>query len=348
MKWLITGGCGFVGSNLAHALIEDGEEVSVQDNLSRFGSWQNLEWLQQSHPKKFIFEANDVRDTESIRNVIKDFQPDVIAHLAGQVAMTTSLNDPRLDFETNALGTFNILDSVRLSSPKTIVLYSSSNKVYGALEQLRTVEMESRYILPDFPEGLDESTPLKAHSPYGCSKLAADQYVQDFYRIFGISSVVFRHSSIYGGRQFATFDQGWVGWFCQKALEAQSKESQPFSINGNGKQVRDVLHTEDLVSVYRKAVHNIEITRGNVYNIGGGMNNSLSIVELFSLLETMLHVHLNFFKMDWREGDQRVFVANNGNATRDFAWTPKIDKNTGIENTLEWCRQVIGNKATRY
>ncbi len=347
MKWLITGGCGFVGTNLANALIEDGEEVGLLDNLSRVGSRTNLEWLQQSRPKQFNFYESDVRDAESIRTMIKDFQPDVIAHLAGQVAMTTSISDPRLDFETNALGTFNILDAIRLDSPKTIILYSSSNKVYGPLEQLRTLEMDSRYILPDFPEGLDESTPLKAHSPYGCSKLAADQYVQDFHRIYGISSVVFRHSSIYGSRQFATFDQGWVGWFCLKALEAQSKDSQPFSISGDGKQVRDVLHTEDLISVYRQAVKSIEKTRGKVFNIGGGMNNSLSIVELFSLLEKILNVHLNYFKQDWREGDQKVFVANNGSATRDFSWTPKVDKVTGIQNTLEWCRQVIGEKTAQ-
>ncbi len=347
MKWLITGGCGFVGTNLANALIEDGEEVSVLDNLSRVGSRQNLEWLEQSHSKQYIFYDKDVREAESIRQVIEDLQPDVIAHLAGQVAMTTSISDPRLDFETNALGTFNILDAIRLSSPKSIILYSSSNKVYGSLEQLRTVELDSRYILPDFPEGLDESTPLKAHSPYGCSKLAADQYVQDFHIIYGISSVVFRHSSIYGSRQFATFDQGWVGWFCQKALEAQRKDAQPFSINGDGKQVRDVLHTEDLISVYRKAVQNIEITRGKVYNIGGGMSNSLSIVELFSLLETMLNVDIKYFKLDWREGDQKVFVADNSSATRDFSWTPKIDKKTGIQNTIEWCRQVIGEKTAR-
>ena len=218
--------------------------------------------------------------------------------------MTTSISDPRLDFETNAMGTFNILDAIRLSSLKTIVLYSSSNKVYGSLEQLRTVELDSRYILPDFPEGLDESTPLKAHSPYGCSKLTADQYVQDFHRIYGISSVVFRHSSIYGSRQFATFDQGWVGWFCQKALEAQKKGAKPFSINGDGKQVRDVLHTEDLISVYKLAVQNINITRGKVYNIGGGMENSLSIIELFSLLEMKIKVHLNYFKLGWRGGSK--------------------------------------------
>jgi CDP-paratose 2-epimerase len=347
MKWLITGGCGFVGTNLANALIEDGEDVSVLDNLSRVGSRQNLEWLQQSHSNQFDFFENDVRNAEGIRNVIKDLQPDVIAHLAGQVAMTTSISNPRLDFETNALGTFNILDAIRLSSPKSIILYSSSNKVYGSLEQLRTVENESRYILPDFPEGLNELTPLKAHSPYGCSKLAADQYVQDFHRIYGVASVVFRHSSIYGSRQFATFDQGWVGWFCQKALEAQRKDTQPFSINGDGKQVRDVLHTEDLISVYRKAVQNIEITRGKVYNIGGGMSNSLSIVELFSLLEKALDVHLNYFKLDWREGDQKVFVADNSSATRDISWTPQIDKIIGIGNTVEWCRQVIGEKKAR-
>ncbi len=343
MKWLITGGCGFVGSNLTHSLLEDGEEIVILDNLSRIGAEINLSWLQKNHRKGFEFINEDTRNAEEIATIIKDLQPDVIAHLAGQVAMTTSIVNPRLDFQTNAYGTFNILDAIRLHSPQTIILYSSSNKVYGSLDQLTTIEEEARYILPDFPEGLDESTPLRAHSPYGCSKLCADQYVQDFNRVYGISSIVFRHSSIYGSHQFATFDQGWVGWFCQKALEARKENPQPFSINGNGKQVRDVLYTDDLISIYKMAVKNIKTTQGKVYNIGGGMKNSLSLLELFSLLEKLIDVQLHYFNLDWREGDQKVFVANNSLASQDFGWSPRVDKVSGIQKTLDWCKQVLEN-----
>jgi len=341
MRWLVTGGCGFVGSNLADSLINDGEEVVILDNLSRNGSERNLAWLKQCHGERVCFYNIDTRNAEAISAKIEELKPDVIAQLAGQVAMTTSINNPRLDFEVNAGGTFNILDAIRLHSPNTIILYSSSNKVYGSLESIKALEKDTRYILPDYPDGLDEKTPLNAHSPYGCSKLAADQYVQDFHRIYGIQSVVFRHSSMYGGHQFATYDQGWVGWFCQKALEAKYSTAQPFSISGNGKQVRDVLFTDDLIEVYKLAAKNIATTAGKVYNIGGGIGNSLSLLELFSLLEDILNVQMKYFEIDWRQGDQKVFVANNSLATRDFHWMPKTDKLTGITKTLEWCKTYL-------
>ena len=327
-----------MGSNLAHSLLGDGEEVFVLDNLSRFGSEKNLAWLRQTFADTFAFIQADTRDGETISKTVKELQPDVIAQLAGQVAMTTSIANPRLDFEVNAGGTFNILDAVRLHSPSTIVLYSSSNKVYGSLESVKAVEAETRYILPDYPQGLDESTPLNGLSPYGCSKLAADQYVQDFYRIYGLSTVVFRHSSMYGGRQFATYDQGWVGWFCQKALEAKALTGKPFSISGNGKQVRDVLYADDLIQVYKLAAKHIEVTKGRVYNIGGGMQNSLSLLELFKLLEELLDTRVAYYQIEWRQGDQKVFVADNSAASRDFEWAPKTDKVYGIQKTLEWCQ----------
>jgi CDP-paratose 2-epimerase len=340
VNWLITGGCGFVGSNLAYSLLQDGEEVTVLDNLSRHGSEKNLVWLQSTQNKNFKYIQGDTRNAEGIAEIIKNLQPDAIAQLAGQVAMTTSIENPRLDYEVNSGGTFNVLDAVRRFSPKTIVLFSSSNKVYGSLSQIRVQEQDTRYILPDFPNGLDENTALQAHSPYGCSKLSADQYVQDFHRMYGLNTVVFRHSSMYGGRQFATFDQGWVGWFCQKAIEAEKPGAQPFSINGNGKQVRDVLYTDDLIAVYKLAAANIEKTTGKVYNIGGGMENSLSLLELFKMLEEMDHVHLSFYPLDWRAGDQKVFVADNTLAGHDFGWQPKVDKFTGVKKTLEWCKGI--------
>lgn len=340
MNWLITGGCGFVGSNLAYSLLQEGEEVTVLDNLSRHGSEKNLAWLQGLNNRKFKYIQGDTRNAEGIAEIVKNLQPDAIAQLAGQVAMTTSIENPRLDYEVNSGGTFNVLDAVRRFSPKTIVLFSSSNKVYGSLGQIRVEEKETRYVLPDFPNGLDENTALQAHSPYGCSKLSADQYVQDFHRMYGLNTVVFRHSSMYGGRQFATFDQGWVGWFCQKAIEAEKAGAQPFSINGNGKQVRDVLYTDDLIEVYKQAAAHISVTTGKVYNIGGGMENSLSLLELFAMLEEMDHVHLSFYQLDWRAGDQKVFVADNTLATHDFGWQPRVDKFTGVQKTLAWCKGI--------
>jgi CDP-paratose 2-epimerase len=344
MKWFVTGGCGFVGSNLVNKLIQDGEDVTILDNLSRTGSSHNLEWLQSRFGKNFRFYQADIRNSDIVSQIVQEVQPDAIAHLAGQVAMTTSLSNPRLDFETNAGGTFNVLEAVRLNSPTTIVLYSSTNKVYGSLEQIRTEEIETRYTLPDYPLGLDESLPQDGHSPYGCSKLSADQYVRDYSRMYGIPTVVFRHSSMYGGRQYATYDQGWIGWFCQKSLEASRPEVQPFSINGNGKQVRDVLHAEDLIAVYRLAAANINKTAGKIYNIGGGMSNSLSLLELFNLLENINGHRLRYDHLESRPGDQKVFVANTALAAHDFGWSPQVSKEVGITQMLDWCREMTANE----
>ncbi len=340
MKWLITGGCGFIGTNLTGALLQAGDSVIVLDNLSRRGSLENLKWLQAHFADAFRFLPIDIRDTDQIDRTVREFKPEVIAHLAGQVAMTTSIADPRLDFETNALGTFNILEAVRLHSPATTMLYSSTNKVYGSLSQIRTVELESRYVLPDYPDGLDENIPLEGHSPYGCSKLTGDQYVHDYSRIYGIPTVVFRHSSMYGGRQYATFDQGWIGWFCQQAIAMQDTAAEPFTINGDGKQVRDVLYADDLISAYQMAVRNIKTTAGRIYNIGGGSANSLSLLELFAILEDLTGNTLRYRRLEWRSGDQRVFIADIQRARADFDWFPVITKEIGIRRMLEWCQEI--------
>ncbi|HNM37555.1 MAG TPA: GDP-mannose 4,6-dehydratase, partial [Anaerolineales bacterium] len=272
---------------------------------------------------------------------IKQHKPKVIAHLAGQVAMTTSLQNPRMDFEINGMGTLNVLESVRLHSLDTIVLYSSTNKVYGSLEELDYRETDLRYELTDHPDGLDESLQLDGHSPYGCSKLTGDQYVRDYSRMFGLRTVVFRHSSMYGGRQFATYDQGWIGWFCQKALEMANPNSPIFTISGDGKQVRDVLHARDLVRVYLQAAKHIDRSSGQIYNIGGGMKNSLSLLELFKLLEENTGFPMRFEKLEWRHGDQKVFVANVGKAGRDFNWTPTVSKRDGIREMMDWSREIF-------
>lgn len=341
MTWLITGGCGFIGSNLADTLMGEGQQVVLLDNLSRVGSQDNLQWLRGRHGSDWDFIQADVRDVEALEKIIKQRKPGVIAHLAGQVAMTTSLQNPRMDFAINGMGTLNVLEAVRLHSLNTVVLYSSTNKVYGALEELNYRETDLRYELVDHPNGLDESLPLDGHSPYGCSKLTGDQYVRDYSRMFGLRTVVFRHSSMYGGRQFATYDQGWIGWFCQKALEMKNPKSPVFTISGDGKQVRDVLHARDLVRVYVQAVRHIDRCAGQIYNIGGGVNHSLSLLELFKLLEANTGFPMRFEKLDWRHGDQKVFVANVQKAERDFNWVPAVSKQDGIREMMDWSREIF-------
>lgn len=230
MKYLINGGCGFLGSNMAEYYLNIGDEVIVFDNLYRFGSEKNLEWL-QSLDKNFRFIKGDVRNIYEIEKVIQEIKPDIIFHFAGQVAMTTSIENPYLDFEVNVKGTFNVLESIRKYSPDSIICFSSTNKVYGDLEYVKYEERKTRYEALDHPSGFNEKILLDFHSPYGCSKGAADQYMLDYARVFGLKTIVFRHSSIFGGRQFATFDQGWVGWFCQKAYEIKNNISkEPFTI----------------------------------------------------------------------------------------------------------------------
>jgi len=339
--WLVTGGCGFIGSNLADALMGRGETVVVLDNLSRVGSQDNLQWLRSRHGSDWRFEKADIQDAGAVARLVQEERPDVLVHLAGQVAMTESIRNPRHDFEVNTLGTLNVLEAVRLHSPASIVLYSSTNKVYGSLESLHYTEGHTRYILSDYPSGLDESLPLEGHSPYGCSKLAADQYVRDYHRIYGLATVVFRHSSMYGGRQFATYDQGWIGWFCLKALEMTDERAAPFTISGNGKQVRDVLHADDLIRVYLLAVEHIERATGQVYNIGGGMESSLSLLELFTELERLSGNKMSFDLLEWRLGDQKVFVADTSRAFRDLGWDSTIRNEDGISRMLEWSRELF-------
>jgi CDP-paratose 2-epimerase len=340
MKYLITGGCGFIGSNLAAEVLKRGEELVVFDNLFRVGSSINLDWLKKQG--EFKYYPFDIRNLNDIETVIKDEQPDVVFHLAGQVAMTTSISNPRLDFEINAMGTFNLLDSIRKYAPNAMVLYSSSNKVYGDFEELTFEENETRYVCKEYPNGFDENIRLNFHSPYGCSKGAADQYLLDFNRIYGMKTVVFRHSSMYGGNQHATIDQGWVGWFIQKALEIKNGNAkEQFTISGNGKQVRDVLHASDVVSLYFKAVDNIEIAKGNSFNIGGGVENSLSLLELFKLLEDLLNINMKYKQLPFRESDQLVFIANSEKAEKLLDWSPLTTPQKGIKDSIEWAESIF-------
>ncbi len=336
MKYMVTGGCGFLGSNIAAEILKRGDALVVYDNLSRVGGEANLKWLGTFGSFRFLRE--DTRNFDTLSGVIKAERPDVIYHLAGQVAMTTSIADPRMDLGTNVIGSFNVLESVRLFSPETAILYSSTNKVYGDLEYFTYDETPERYVCREFPDGFDESLHLDFHSPYGCSKGAADQYMLDYARIFKLKTVVFRHSSMYGARQFGTFDQGWISWFVQKAVETQKDNETKFTISGNGKQVRDVLHAEDMVRLYLAAADKIDQARGNVFNIGGGIDNSLSLLELFLFLENELGVKLNYTRLPPRESDQKVFVADISKAMRLLGWEPKVSKEGGIRRMIDWIK----------
>lgn len=339
MKLLITGGCGFLGSNLASDALVQGDELVVFDNLYRAGSRENLVWLEKQG--KFIFEHGDIRNQNDITRVIQEFKPDAIFHLAGQVAMTTSIANPRMDLEVNVMGTHNLLEAVRKYAPEATVVYSSTNKVYGDLEQFTYTETDTRYLCKERPMGFDENTQLDFHSPYGCSKGAADQYMLDYARIFGLKTVVFRHSSMYGGRQFATYDQGWIGWFCQKAIEvSKGTVKEPFSISGTGKQVRDVLHAEDMKRLYKAAIANIDQVKGQAFNIGGGFENSLSLLELFALLEKLIDVKLEYTKLPVRESDQRVFVSDIEKAKKLLRWQPQVSAHEGVKRMVEWVIQT--------
>jgi len=328
MKVLITGGCGFLGSNLAAFYLEQGAEVVVIDALFRRGSSSNLHWLErQASPAQFHFIQADLAVAESVFATFRRYGPfDYICHVGGQVAMTTSLQDPLRDLQTNVVGTFNILEATRALSQESLIAYSSTNKVYGDLEWMRYEETETRYTLPDHPNGLDERLPLDFSTPYGCSKGSADQYVRDWARVYGLNTVVFRHSSIYGGRQYATFDQGWIGWFCQKALEQQESwcrgdAPQPFTIAGSGKQVRDALHAEDLIRLYHSAYEKSDCLNGEIFSIGGGVANALSIIELFNKLASNLNLaSLTYEVAPRRSSDQDCFIADITKAQSILSW----------------------------
>ena len=337
MRILINGGCGFLGSNLASYGLENGYDITVLDNLSRFGSEKNLEWLKTIGNVKFV--SGDTRNKNDIETIIKNGQFDAIFHLAGQVAMTTSIENPYKDFETNVCGALNVLDSVRKYSPHTHILFSSTNKVYGDLEYFHYKELDKRYICEEFPNGFDEKVTLDFRSPYGCSKGAADQYMLDYYRTFGVSTTVFRHSSMYGSRQFATYDQGWVGWFVAKAIEqSQNKDAEPFTISGNGKQVRDILNNQDMINLYFTAANNKKKVEGKAYNIGGGISESLSLLELFDMLNEMLSVKMKWKQLPWRLSDQKVFVADITKIKNDIGWEPQVSARTGISRMIDWVK----------
>src|SRR5689334_17460167 len=332
-SYLITGGAGFIGSNYVHRLVQRGEKVTVYDNLSRAGARKNLDWLKKSFgDSSFEVIVGDVRDAARIAEAARD--ADVIVHLAGQVAVTTSVVNPRDDFESNAIGTFNTLEAARLSGRDPIFIYASTNKVYGGMEDVELVEEASRWLYKGLAEGCSESQPLDFHSPYGCSKGTGDQYVRDYSRIYGLRSVVFRQSCIYGPRQFGIEDQGWLAW-----MMIASVTGRKITIYGDGKQVRDVLHVEDLMNAYDAAIEKIDRAQGEVYNMGGGPRNVLAIwAEFGPILEKLLGKKIEVARDDWRPGDQRVFYADYSKAQRELGWEPKIDLEEGLESLFDWVK----------
>lgn len=332
-RTLVTGGAGFIGSNYVARLLSRGEKVIVFDNLSRNGSGKNLSWLQtQFGAESFELIQGDVRDAHSIREAAA--RADVIVHLAAQVAVTTSVTDPREDFDINALGTFNVLEAARAGGHNPVVLYASTNKVYGGMEEIRVLETDHSYQYADFPEGIPETQPLDFHSPYGCSKGSGDQYVRDYHRIYDLPTVVFRQSCIYGPRQFGIEDQGWVAWFIIAALTGR-----PITIYGDGKQVRDVLFVDDLLDAYDAALHDIDQVAGKIFNIGGGPQNVMSIwVDFGPLLEELAGRAIPVQRGDWRPGDQRIYISDIRRAEQMLGWKPKTGVREGIQRLYEWAK----------
>jgi CDP-paratose 2-epimerase len=305
--------------------------VTVFDNMSRRGAQANVRWLREQHgAERLAVLVADVRDDEALVEAAQG--QDVLVHLAGQTAVTTSVRDPRADFGQNAWGTFNVLEAARHAGTRPIVLYSSTNKVYGGMEEIAVVEQERRYAYHTLALGVSEEQPLDFHSPYGCSKGAGDQYVRDYARIYDLPTVVFRQSCIYGPRQMGVEDQGWVAWFVIAAALGR-----PITIYGDGKQVRDVLFIDDLLDAYDAAVERIDVARGEIYNIGGGVTHTISIWQEFGpLLERMTGKSIDVSYADWRPGDQRVYISDVRKARRDLAWRPQVGVEEGLQRLYDW------------
>jgi CDP-paratose 2-epimerase len=332
---LITGGAGFIGTNLAHSLLRAGVPVIVFDNLSRPGVERNVRWLAETHGDLLRVDIADVRDRGALVRAVRHARR--VVHLAAQVAVTTSLADPIHDFEVNAGGTLNLLSALNALNEPPPLIFSSTNKVYGGLDDVVVTSDGRRYLPVDERtrrHGIDETRPLEFHSPYGCSKGAADQYVLDHARTFGLRAVVFRMSCIYGAHQFGTADQGWVAHFLIRALR-----DEPITLFGDGRQVRDVLHVDDLVSAMLLAFDRIDAVSGRAYNIGGGTANTTSLVELIDLIAELTGERAAVGVADWRPGDQRYYVSDTSRFAALTGWQPKVEVAVGIRRLHEWLLQ---------
>ena len=333
MRFLITGGAGFIGSNAARRFREAGHDVVVFDNFSRAASRFNQAWLESTHPEVRFLEG-DVRDSGSLRAALSE-PFDAVLHLAGQVAVTTSILDPVSDYEINALGSFKLLEELRrrhAGAPEKapLLIYASTNKVYGHLSMGETIR-EGRWDFQNLPERVSEEESLSFESPYGCSKGAADQYVVDYHRSFGLPTVAMRQSCIYGPRQFGEEDQGWVAWFALAAVFGL-----PITFYGDGLQVRDLLWVDDLVALYLAAAANRDKVAGRAYNVGGGPGFRLSLKELLALLEDKLQKKIPITRAPTRLGDQPVFYCNVSRAARELGWAPRVSPAEGVDRLLSW------------
>ncbi|MCM8782081.1 MAG: SDR family NAD(P)-dependent oxidoreductase [Candidatus Omnitrophica bacterium] len=338
MRVLITGGAGFIGCNVAKRFLDKKAAVVILDNLSRKGTDKNLNWLKAcANNKNLTFIRGDVCNNQLMDLLFRKSgvgEIDLVFHMAAQVAVTTSVANPREDFEINTVGTFNLLEAIRNSKQKPIIINASTNKVYGKMELAKVVKKRTRYEYKNLRLGISEKIPLDFYSPYGCSKGAADQYVLDYSRIYGLNTINFRQSCIYGPRQFGIEDQGWVAHFIISAIFGK-----PITIYGDGKQVRDILFIDDLMDAFLLAVENIEISCGKVYNIGGGCSNSISLLEFVDLLEKQLSKKIQLKFSDWRPGDQKIYISDTRRAQKDFGWKPKIDVKKGIGLLIEWVKE---------
>jgi CDP-paratose 2-epimerase len=329
---LITGGAGFIGTNLAKSFLEEGKPVNLLDNLSRPGVSDNLTYLRSRFRSKVGFIEADVRDRAMVREAVS--KADVVFHFAAQVAVTTSLEDPLTDFGVNAAGTLNVLEAARLSPRKPTLVFTSTNKVYGALDQVQLRRCGSHYEPADCQlanDGVDESMPLDFHSPYGCSKGSADQYVLDYGRCYGFRTVVFRMSCICGPHQQGTEDQGWVAYFVRKLLH-----EEPITIYGDGLQVRDVLYVTDLVRAFRLATAEGVLDKRAVFNIGGGVARAASVLEVLDLIRQTSGVDPHVGFAEPRTGDQRWYVSNHGRFTQLTGWTPKVTLRDTVQRMVDW------------
>jgi CDP-paratose 2-epimerase len=331
-RTLITGGAGFVGTNLADRILSDGERVLVLDNLARAGVEQNLGWLTRRHAGAVDVELADVRDDRAVTRAVAD--SDRVFHLAAQVAVTTSLDEPVEDVDVNLHGTINVLEAARARTTPPPVVFTSTNKVYGGLDDVELAERSTRYEPVDpqiLGSGIPERRPLAFCTPYGCSKGAADQYVVDYAHSYGVPTVVFRMSCIYGPHQFGTEDQGWVAHFLIRALERR-----PITVYGDGKQVRDVLYVEDLVDAFLRAERDVEALAGRAFNIGGGARNTLSLHELLELVAQQQGRKAIVEYGPWRQGDQRYYVSDCAAFGAATGWRARVAPRDGVRALAAW------------
>ncbi|HEX7181558.1 MAG TPA: SDR family NAD(P)-dependent oxidoreductase [Thermoanaerobaculia bacterium] len=329
---LITGGSGFIGTNVAHAVASSGRRVRVLDNLSRAGVEKNLQWLRDTHGERISVEIADVRDAKAVRRAMTGAE--TVFHFAAQVAVTTSLDDPVNDFEVNARGTLNVLEAVRAQDDPPALLFTSTNKVYGGMDDVPLRLRGMRYEPCDEEiraRGFSEARPLDFHSPYGCSKGTADQYVIDYARSYGLRTAVFRMSCIYGPHQFGNEDQGWVAHFVIRALEGR-----PITLYGDGMQVRDILYVEDLVRAFLLAEKNIGEIAGQAFNMGGGPGNTVSLLELIDLIGQLHGRRPQVFYESWRTGDQRYYVSDSRRFEAATGWRPRVNARQGVRNLYNW------------